>query len=218
MKKYYLLLALLLFSFSINAQMHNGHAYVDLGLSVKWATCNVGANNPYDKGDYFSWGDTNVYKDENTNSKWIFYKWCNMFVTALTKYNNNKYYGKIDGKKKLDIEDDMANFNWGGNWRLPTDAELEELEAKCIWKWVEKDGVSGQLITSKINGNSIFLPASGSCLDSPNDTYLSPSGFYWSSTLDIDRPYSAWIVAFTNNGMCMSSEDRCLGLSVRAVF
>ena len=94
----------------------NGYGYVDLGLSVKWATCNVGANNPEDYGDYFAWGETTTKDTYNLST----YKWCNGSYSTLTKYCNNSSYGNngfTDNKTQLELSDDAARANWGGSWR-----------------------------------------------------------------------------------------------------
>ena len=134
------------------------HAYVDFGLSVKWATCNIGASSPEEYGDYFAWGETEP-KDVYV---WSTYKWCNGSQNTLTKYCTNKEYGTVDNKITLELEDDAAHVNWGGEWRIPTKAELEELREKCTWMPAKINGVSGREITGP-NGNKLFLPYSGYC-------------------------------------------------------
>lgn len=157
---------------------YNGHAYVDLGLSVMWATCNVGADSPEDYGDYFAWGETSPKSTYN----WSTYKWCEGSSSTLTKYNSKSSYGTVDKKKKLDLSDDAARANWGGSWRMPTYDELKELKTECTWTWTTHNGVKGYKVTSKVNGNSIFLPAAGyryDCSLEDAGTY----GYYWSSSL-----------------------------------
>ncbi len=138
----------------------NGHEYVDLGLSVKWATCNVGADKPEDYGDYFAWGETST-KSSYTS-------------------DNSKTYGKQMNDIKGNSQYDAARANWGGTWRLPTKAELEELKNKCTWRWTTQNGVKGYKVTGP-NGKSIFLPAAGSLSGASlgGDGYF---GYYWSST------------------------------------
>ena len=188
----------------------NGYGYVDLGLSVKWATCNVGANNPEDYGDYFAWGETTT-KD---TYKWSTYKWCNGSSSTLTKYCNNSSYGNngfTDNKTQLELSDDAARANWGGSWRMPTDAEWEELINNCTWTWTTQNGKNGYKVTSKSNGNSIFLPASS--LDKAGSY-----GNYWSSSLNTDYPYGAWCVYFYSSSESRSSYAyRYNGRSVRPV-
>ena len=159
------------------------HEYVDLGLSVKWATCNVGATKPEDCGDYFAWGETQpkYYYD------WSTYKYCNGSSSTLTKYNTFSSRGTVDNKTTLELSDDAARANWGGSWRMPTKAEQDELRNNCTWTWTTQNGVKGYKVTSKSNGKSIFLPAAGSHYDS-SLTNAGSDGFYWSSSLYTDGP------------------------------
>ena len=194
----------------------NGHEWVDLGLSVKWATCNVGATKPEEYGDYYAWGET----EPKTNYNWSTYKWCSGSAETQTKYCTDSSYGTVDNKTTLELEDDAARANWGGAWRMPTDAEWQELIDNCTWTWVEgyNGGVNnGYEVKSKINGNSIFLPAAG--YRSNDDLYLAGDyGYYWSSSLFTDYPYFAWNVVFNSDGVYGSFYDRYYGLSVRPVF
>ena len=193
----------------------NGYGYVDLGLSVKWATCNVGANNPEDYGDYFAWGETTTKSTYDRST----YKYCNGSSSTLTKYWNNSSYGNNgfwDNKTQLELSDDAARANWGGSWRMPTDAEWTELREQCTWTRSAQNGVDGRKVTSKTNGNSIFLPAAGyrrfTSLNNAG-TY----GEYWSSSLDTGYPDFAWFVYFSSGNVYRGSYDRSDGLSVRPV-
>ena len=107
----------------------SGHEYVELGLSVKWATQNVGAVLPEGYGDYFAWGETTTKSYYGDN-----YKWCNGSWDNFTKYNTSSKYGTVDNKTRLELEDDAARANWGGAWRMPTEKEWTELHDKCAWK------------------------------------------------------------------------------------
>ena len=189
-----------------------GHEYVDLGLSVKWATCNVGANKPEDYGDYFAWGET---KPKSTYN-WSTYKWCRGSNDTQTKYNTKGSYGTVDNKKTLELSDDAARANWGGSWRMPTDAEWTELREKCKWTLTTQNGVKGYKVTSKSNGNSIFLPAAGyrhvsSLYDAGSD------GDYWSSSLTSGSPSDAWYVYFYSSNVYRYYYNRYYGFSVRPV-
>ncbi len=184
---------------------------VDLGLSVKWATCNVGASSPEDYGDYFAWGETEP-KTENEACNWSTYKWCN---GSLTKYNNSSSYGTVDNKKTLELADDAARANWGGAWRMPTDAEMTELREQCTWTWTTLNGVNGYKVTGT-NGNSIFLPAAGYRVYS-SLSYAGSDGGYWSSSLFADNPYRAYSVDFSSNSVGRYYDDRIGGHSVRPV-
>ena len=191
---------------------YNGHEYVDLGLSVKWATMNVGASKPEDYGDYFAWGETTTKSTYN----WSTYKYCNGSSDSLTKYNTNSSYGTVDNKTQLELSDDAARANWGGSWRMPTGAELTELRENCTWTWTTQNGVNGYKVTSKKNGNSIFLPAAGCRYDSSLD-YAGSRGYYWSSSLFTDYPLNAWSVYFNSDNVYGDSYSRRYGFSVRPV-
>ena len=200
---------------SENVDPYNGHEYVDLGLSVKWATCNVGANKPEEYGDYFAWGET----QPKSNYDWSTYKWCNGSYDTQTKYNTNSSYGTVDNKTTLDLGDDAARANWGGSWRMPTDAELTELREQCTWTWTTQNGVYGYKVTSKKSGytnKSIFLPAAGYRYDSSLD-YAGSGGCYWSSSLVTGIPDDAWSVHFSSGGVYGVSSSRNCGFSVRPV-
>ena len=194
----------------------NGHEWVDLGLSVKWATCNVGATKPEEYGDYYAWGET----EPKTNYNWSTYKWCSGSAETQTKYCTDSSYGTVDNKTTLELEDDAARANWGGAWRMPTDDEWTELLENCTRTWTSDyngTGVAGRIVTSKINGNSIFLPAAGS----RNDESLGDAGYYgryWSSSLFTGFPYNAWFVSFSSDYVDRDYFYRGGGLSVRPVL
>ena len=167
------------------------HEYVDLGLSVKWATCNVGASKPEEYGDYFAWGETQPKSTYN----WSTYKYCNGSYNTLTKYNNSSSYGTVDNKTQLELSDDAARANWGGSWRMPTRAEQGELRENCTWTWTTQNGVNGYKVTSKKNGNSIFLPAAG-YRDVSSLSNAGSYGDYWSSSLFSGSPSRAYDLDF----------------------
>ena len=187
--------------------------YVDLGLSVKWATCNVGASKPENNGAYFAWGETKP----KTRYDWSTYKWCNGSETTLTKYNIHSGYGVVDYKTQLDLSDDAAHVNWGGNWRMPTDAEWTELREQCIWAWTTGKGIVGYTVISKSNNNKIFLPAAGYRYGSLLD-FAGSGGYYWSSWLTTGSPNSAWVVNFNSNRVYGYNGLRRYGFSVRPVL
>lgn len=190
----------------------NGHEYVDLGLSVKWATCNVGADSPEDYGDYFAWGETEPKSDYD----WDTYKWCRGDYDNLTKYCTKGIYGTVDNKTQLDLSDDAAHVNWGGSWRMPTYDELNELKEKCTWTWITQNGVKGYKVTSKTNGRSIFLPAAGYRDDSSLNNAGS-YGDYWSSSLSTGGPLGARCVNFSSSSVDWYYVSRYNGRSVRSV-
>lgn len=154
--------------------------YVDLGLSVKWATCNIGANSPEEYGEYFAWGET-VSKDKY---KWDNYKHCKGRWNLITKYyiDNKSVNSKGDNKTILDFEDDAARILWGDNWRMPTKEEQDELRTECDWTWTTRNGVYGYKVVSKKNGNSIFLPAGGA-YNCRKIYGQGTRGHYWSSNI-----------------------------------
>ena len=193
----------------------NDHEYVDMGLSVKWATCNVGASTPEDYGDYFAWGEvatkSNYWLD--TYSFRISGEWFD--ETTFSKYNCTSGRGPVDNKARLEMSDDVANKKWGGSWRIPTQAEWEELRDNCNWTWTSVGDVEGYKVTSKKNGNSIFLPAAGGrVFDSLNKN----QGSYWSSTLSKDDPNNASSIRFGPKEITVGIHGRHLGLSVRPVL
>ena len=199
------------------AQKHNGHAYVDLGLpsGLKWATCNVGATTPEEYGDYFAWGETQPKDYYN----WSTYKYCNGDEFLMTKYCVDSYYGTVDNKTTLELTDDAAHVNWGGKWRMPTIAEYDELKStsNCAWTITTQNGVKGYKVTSKKNGNSIFLPVAGYREDDYLD-YTGSTGYYWSSSLSTNYSSVAYYLYIGSDGVDWDYAFRGDGgLSVRAV-
>ena len=193
----------------------NGHDYVDLGLpsGTKWATCNVGATKPEEYGDYYAWGETTTKSSYSYDN----YKWSNDGFDTFTKYCTSSDYGTVDNKTVLELADDAARANWGGAWRMPTDAEWTELRENCTWTWITKNGVNGYEVKSEANGNSIFLPAAGYRYN--GDLYgAGYGGYYWSSSLYTDAPYSAWLVYFGSDDVLGGNFDRYYGQSVRPVL
>lgn len=190
----------------------NGHDYVDLGLpsGLKWATCNVGATAPEGYGDYFAWGET----EPKTNYDWSTYKYGSYYT--MTKYCTQSSYGTVDNKTTLELSDDAARANWGGKWRMPTKAEQDELKNNCTWTWTTQNGVNGCRLTSKTNGNSIFLPAAG-CRNVTSVEYVGSYGSYWSSSLDESDPHLAYTLYFDSGYVDWHSYYRRVGLTVRAV-
>ena len=167
---------------------------VDLGLSVKWATCNVGATTPEEYGDYFAWGETTTretYTEETYN-------------VSMNDISGNAQY-------------DAATANWGGDWRMPTYDELNELINSCIWTWTTQNGINGYNVEGP-NGNSIFLPAAGHRLG-PSLYCAGIYGIYWSSTpYENDGGYSAYYFGFESDSHHMANDSRYYGQSVRPVL
>ena len=191
------------------------HAYVDLGLpsGTLWATCNVGADNPEDYGDYFAWGETQP-KD---TYDWGTYQYCMGNSTTLTKYCSNSSYGYngfTDNLTTLLPEDDAATFNWGSDWRMPTETEWQELLTNTIVTWTTQNGVNGSRFTAS-NGNSLFLPAAG-YRRGGELSGVGSSGGDWSSALNTGYPRYAWYFGF-DSGCSLYDNSRGYGYSVRAV-
>lgn len=218
-----------------------GAEAVDLGLpsGTKWANMNVGAEMESDYGDYFAWGETTGYTGSDTSHSfdWASYKWDAGSDKNANKYKFSKYLPTTvpyywagngdtpDGKTTLDPEDDAATANWGGDWRMPTLAELVELNntksntTDYTWEWTEVDGHNGWKITSKksgTSGNSIFLPAAG-LREGTSSSGLGSFGYYLSSTLYEDHPARAWFLYFTSFALNCFYLDRYYGFSVRPV-
>ena len=192
----------------------NGHEYVDLGLSVKWAIMNVGATSPEDYGDYFAWGETEP-KEEYS---WETYKWCDGDFNNLTKYCSSSEFGIVDNKTVLDLEDDAANVNWGGAWRMPSKAELDELIENCTWSWTTQNGVDGYTVTSNTNGKSIFLPAAGYRNETFSDE-VGTFGYYWSSLHDnANFQHISHNIYFEESNVDKDSDSRYYGNSIRPVL
>ena len=202
--------------------IENAWEAVDLGLSVKWASMNIGAESPEDYGFYFAWGEIEpkcIFSDYT-------YKWCLSDVTKnLTKYNYRSIYGTTDGKTVLETADDAAYVNWGENWRIPTRSEAMELATNCTLVLTSRNGVEGYEVTSKKNSNSIFLPLAGRYNNDLHE-FEGIDGYFWlnsinlnSSSLDMDgKPYQAYCIQLTKTGMYPNHlQTRYLGLPVRPV-
>lgn len=188
--------------------------FVDLGLhsGLKWATCNVGATKPEEYGLYFAWGETQGYTgiiDEKQFS-WADYKWsADASGTTMTKYN------AIDGLTTLESADDAATAAYSG-CRMPTKEECDELTANTTSAWTTVNGVSGMMLTSKVNGNSIFVPATGVC---GYGSLLSVGQFgcLWSSSLENEDSQSASLLLFNSEGLVVNDGNRYVGFNVRPV-
>ena len=194
-----------------------GHYYVDLGLpsGTLWATCNVGAVNPTDYGDYFAWGETAIKEKYD----WTTYRYCNGDRRYLTKYCNNGSYGYngfTDELTTLEASDDVATVNWGVDWRMPKCNELEELNDYCTVIWTTQNGVNGRMFTGP-NGNSIFLPAAG-FRSSVSLSNVGVRAYYWSSSLYVDEPCQAKYLNFISPKCEVGQLNRFIGFSVRPVL
>ena len=172
----------------------NGYDWVNLGLSVKWATCNVGASKPEDYGNYYAWGETTT-KSSYTES-------------------NSKTCGKSMGDIAGNSSYDAATANWGGNWRMPTKTEMQELIDKCNWTWTTQNGVRGYKVTGP-NGNKIFLPATGYYWSSSLD-YAGSRGYYCSSS-PCENADRAYFLDFGSGNRSLYGNYRFSGRCIRPV-
>lgn len=166
-----------------------GHDWVDLGLSVKWATHNIGASSISDYGEYFAWGE----------------------VSSKTSYKSSNYTfphkNEISGSKF-----DAARVLWGNHWRMPTEKEVEELK-RCKHEWTSINGINGCLITGK-NGNTIFLPANGNS----NYWNKGERGNYWSSTISDSENSCCIYFNIKNNIFVIAHGSNWGGSCIRPVF
>lgn len=178
----------------------NGHEYVDLGLSVMWATCNVGANKPEQYGNYYAWGETET--------------------KSVYKQNNSLTRGKKMNDISGNVDYDVARANWGGSWRMPTKTEFEELKYKCTWIPTTQNGVKGCKVVGP-NGNYIFLPAGGSFYESSGKVAgnVGRFGRFWSSTpCSTESAYHLCIDSQSRNGCSvLNNFGRPDGFSIRPV-
>ena len=220
MKKFFVMALSLLFMGTVgNAKVNStgdessdAVEAVDLGLSVKWANMNVGVTKDSGFGSYFAWGEVKPKQ---------FYSW----GTYVWSKGDTQYplkYTTTDRKTQLVPSDDAARTNWGGEWRMPTVDEFEELTdlTKCDWEWITKDGVNGYKVTGKKTGKSIFLPITGFRFYEAVQ-FRAINGIYWSSTLDTGTPNKAWCLEFDFQNVNVTtgklSSNRFSGRCIRAV-
>ena len=188
---------------------HNGHEFVNLGLpsGLLWATCNVGASSPEQAGLYFAWGETTGYTAEQ--------------VTGGERAFDDATYkagSAASISANLTLEQDVAHVNLGGNWRMPTKDEYQELIDNCDGVWTDDyngTGVKGCIFTSKVNGKSVFFPAAGACGNSSVD-YVGTFSYYWSASRL--SSFNAYYLRFDSWTQRVDDYGRCYGLSVRGVF
>ena len=193
----------------------NGHKFIDLGLpsGLLWAETNIGAETAADDGNYYAWGE----KEAKSTYDWSTYNYGSS-ASDLTKYTSS------DNKTVLESSDDAAYQNWGSPCRMPTQANFAELcnSEYCTWTWTSKtnssnETINGYEVTSKGNGNSIFLPASG-IRDGSTLYSRGSDGFYWSSALyngDVSHAYDLYFYSGSYDGN--DNDGRCYGLTVRPV-
>ena len=194
-------------SFTTSSLMEPGEA-VDLGLSIRWASCDIGATIPEETGYRYAWGEANA----NTSGWWESYKWSKGDEYSMTKYCTDSQYGHVDGRTKLELIDDAAYVLWGKGWRMPTDSECQELIDNCTWELVDLSSIGA-------GDNSYYI------VTGPNGNYiLLPVGDHWTSETDghdyahqLEHPwigahyrcerkpirpvcYGSWIESAENNG------------------
>ena len=185
---------------------------VDMGLSVKVANMNVGAKKASGFGTYFAWGET---KPKDYYS-WKTYAWSRGDTQFLTKYSTT------DRKGQLALVDDAARANLGGDWRMPTVDEYEELinPNNCKWEWITQDGINGYKVTSKKTGKSIFFPITGFRFYD-HVQFRAINGIYWTSTVYSANPNKAWCLEFDFSNVEVHygnlSSNRFSGRCIRAV-
>ena len=191
--------------------------YVDLGLpsGLKWAKCNIGAETETDYGDFFMWGSvTPNTPDECTWAK-------APFNGGASDYDSgyfNSVKDTVCPNNVLAKEYDAATQIMGSDWRMPTQTEIQELLDNTKHEWVTNyngTGVNGRQFTSKINGNTIFIPAAGDCRGG-SVSLVGNYGRVWSSSLYTSDPYNAWYLYFSS-GCRMYNINRYYGQSVRGV-
>lgn len=204
------------------------YEYIDLGLSVKWATCNIGATKLEEYGWYFQWGDTQGWRQDQIGTEkqftWATYKWCNGTQNTLTKYCTDADYGIVDNKTTLDLEDDSARANMGGKWRMPSQTEYQELINACNYQWqinYNSSGVNGMLFTLKTDTTKkLFFPATGYYYYS-NGTLLNNIGYIWINELYTalnDTEYGKVYLVQEDLASPIFRQYKCCGLPVRGVF
>lgn len=220
----------------------NGHDYVDLGLTsgTKWATCNIGALNPYNFGEYYAWGE--IMPQESNLYDISSYRYANGSDHKFTKYCDNSTYGNngyTDTRTVLELTDDAAHMNWGGKWIVPTKEQCDELKDECYWVWTNDynngSNVNGYIvykaksITDKgvcvekgetpldsytLSDAHIFLPAAGYRASSMLQS-VGTFGFYMSSSFRTgSMAGEAWMLKYSLS----ETLNRQFGASVRPVI
>ena len=193
------------------------NGFVDLGLpsGTLWSTVNVGAQTPFQRGQYFSWGNIEGY---------------------VASYNEGDYSGEIVGYSfiqdnyvltngyqlsgSIPVENDAAVDIMGGKWSIPTDVQFQELIDNCTITWVEKNGVPGKLFTSNINGKTLFIINNGygnaTTLDSP----MYQSAYWTNAEDDVDTSRALSFTLGTSilpNLTPIHPEEKRFGFGIRAV-
>ncbi len=180
-----------------------GHKYVDLGLSVKWAVCNLGASSPEQSGDFYAWGETRPKNEYTEGNSLTFGKTVSELISM----------GIINRKGFLNSAYDAASVNWGNGWKMPTIEQLGELREKCQITWTTYNGINGYRVTGP-NGKSIFLPAAGS-INGSAFYDVGKDGNYYSSQVDGNR--DMWFLLLRPDSFVCGTYVRFGGRSIRPV-
>lgn len=220
MKKIVLILATLGLFISCNPENNPNNtdnpakalSAIDLGLSVKWGSCNLGASKPEEFGNYYAWGETKP-KDDYSSETYKLGETDPKGSMVPTKYCSQ------DRLTELKAEDDAATIALGGKWRMPTGDELKELVDKCTWTLTSQNDVKGYLVTGP-SGNSIFLPGAGMKRNTAVLYLGEPT--YWSSSVHVPEHFpddykDVWCIQINNNKIWFSGSLRWYGYSIRPV-
>ncbi|WP_262279639.1 fimbrillin family protein [Hallella absiana] len=198
------------YQLAINTKNYPIPTAVDLGLSVKWASSNLGASEPEEYGKYYAWAGTTGYASSESHVfSWENTPYCN-------DSNGNSWSKYNSGDVKLESADDAATVNLGGSWRMPTHDEWKDLYNKCTWTWISQNGINGYKVSAS-NGNWIFLPAAGCRYDMTFDG-VGSYGRYWSSQVGSSRVLYAWDMWFGSGYRYPEDDYRYYGFSVRPVY
>lgn len=198
---------------------------VDLGLSVRWAECNLGATQKHEDGGLYQWAGTNDVSSTSINISWQncpYHDGRYLSTKGWKKYNSKNTTGStVDNKKVLEPKDDAASVILGRGWRIPTAEEWNEFMKNTTREWMEINGRQGYLFTSAVEGHkdkSIFLPASGQRYSNYPIYYINKTGDYWASTVNVNDPSQAGCFEIQDESDNVVSRDRYMGMSVRAVI
>ena len=196
---------------------HNGFEFVEIG-GIKWATCNVGAEKPSDKGLYFQWGDRKGYTIGEVG-KAKFFDWNDY------KHHNGKRltkYTEFDNKQVLDLCDDAAFAYMGQGWRMPTKDNFRCLIESTTQRWTynyQCNGVAGMVFRDRTDATKeLFFPAAGHCVDGKVQS-VGNIGNYWSMSIMIGNILGAYKMFSTNHFFHSDYGNlRCCGLPIRGIL
>lgn len=213
MKKVFLVIIALVQFIIVNAQSSGGHEYVDLGLSVKWATCNVGASSTTELGYLFRWGETTYAPKDG----WDGYKYAKVKdgrAKKILKYTKKGW--RADNKTQLEQSDDAAYDNWGAGWRMPTKDEADELIYNCTWEMVKLSGVYCVKAKSKLNGKCIYFPVPSYTPGSYGEVVFNQAS-YWTLNLGSSDDFGAYYLHVDNSRSRTYEKSRAYRCPVRPV-